>query len=153
MDDRPGERAWPYVAAALAYLVAGIHIGHPDLGLPRLVQVLAIGPDLLLTDPRPILFVLSGIAIVLAMPAISLGVPSRPVMIGGIGLMLAYVGGYVAWHLGGHGGFLPGREPLYHGLAPHEALISHLIGEPLAASAVIAEIALALVLYRGLRWS
>ena len=57
----------------------------------------------------------------------------------GIILMTTYIVGYFMWHLTGHGGFLPGREPLYHGLQPHVAVITHLIGDPWAAAAVISE--------------
>lgn len=40
--------------------------------------------------------------------------------------MATYFEGYFAWHLTGHGGFLPGRDPLYHGLHPVEAMFAHL---------------------------
>jgi hypothetical protein len=41
-------------------------------------------------------------------------------------LMATYFVGYFAWHLTGHGGFLPAREPHYHGLHPIEAVIRHM---------------------------
>lgn len=55
---------------------------------------------------------------------------------------MAYVGGYFAWHFISHEGFLPGREPLYHGLQPHEAVAAHLTGDLWAATAILAEVLL-----------
>lgn len=137
------DRQLRYAAAALTYLVAAVHLFHPTHGFGRLVLVLGADPALLLTDPRPAAFVLSGVALLLAVPAVSLGAPKRPLYGLGLVLMASYVVGYFAWHLSGHGGFLPSREPLYHGLAPHEAVLSHLGGDPWAAVAVVAELLLA----------
>lgn len=131
-----------YAAAALAYLVAGLHLFHPTHGFGRFVLLAATDPGLLLATPRPAAFVLSGLAIVLAVPAVALGAPRRPVYALGILLMLTYVVGYFAWHFSGHGGFLPGREPLYHGLSPLENVAVHLTGDPWAATAIVAETAL-----------
>ena len=140
-----------HVAAALTFLVAALHLFHPSHGLERLVLLLSVGPRLLLADPRPALFVLSGLGLVAAVPAVLIGVPKRPLYLLGIILMTTYIVGYFVWHLTGHGGFLPGREPLYHGLQPHVAVITHLVGDPWAAAAVIFESLLAgvlAVLYR-----
>lgn len=153
---RPGtlatDRQLRYAAAALTYVVAAVHLFHPTHGFGRLVLVLAADPGLLLADPRPLAFVLSGAALLLAVPAAALGAPKRPLYALGLALVAGYVVGYFAWHLSGHGGFLPGREPLYHGLAPHEAVLSHLGGDPWAAVAVLSELLLAgvlvLLLYR-----
>lgn len=139
------------VAAAVAYLVAVVHLFHPSHGFARLVLVLSLDPGLLLADPRPLAFVLSAVAILVAVPAVLRGVPKRPVYALGAGLMAVYLVGYLAWHLSGHGGFLPGRRPLYHGLAPHEALISHLTTDPWAATAFVLEVVLLVVLVVLLR--
>ncbi|MFB6304955.1 MAG: hypothetical protein ABEH47_07300 [Haloferacaceae archaeon] len=135
-----------YAAAGLAYVVAGVHLFHPSHGLLRLVTLLLVDPALLVTDPRPVAFVLSGAAILVAIPAVVGGAPRRPAYALGIGLTLTYLVGYFGWHLSGHGGFLPGRKPLYHGLTPVEAVVAHLTGEPLAAIAVVSELALLAVL-------
>ena len=140
-----------YVAAALTFLVAALHLFHPSHGLERLVLLLLIDPGLLLADPRPALFVLSGVGLVVAVPAVLMGVPQRPLYMFGIILMTTYIVGYFMWHLTGHGGFLPGREPLYHGLQPHEAVIRHMIGDLWAVAAVFSEALLAgtlVALYR-----
>lgn len=136
-----------YIAAGLGYLVAALHLFHPTLGFGRLALLIAVNPGLLLTDPRPIAFVLSGIALLIAVPAVSYGVPKKPVYVLGAVLMVTYIVGYLAWHLSGHGGFLPGREPLYHGVQPHEAVISHLTGNPWAATAIVTEITLLGILF------
>lgn len=135
-----------YAAAALAYLVAVLHLFHPKLGFQRLVLLLSVNPEVLLSDPRPIAFVLSGIAIIIGMPLVLLGLPKRVLYVIGVFLMVTYITGYFAWHLSGHGGFLPGREPLYHGLAPHEAVIVHLSSDLWATLSIIAETILLIVL-------
>lgn len=144
---RPTDAQLRYVGAVLAYLVASIHLFHPKRGFPRLV--LFVSTDnvaLLLGDPRPLLFVISGLAI-LAGPILLLwGFPRKPVYVGGIFLLLTYIVGYFAWHLSGHGGFLPGREPLYHGLTPVQAVIEHLRAYPIARLSKIAEMFLLIVL-------
>lgn len=150
---QPSTRRVRYAAAALAYVVAALHLFHPTHGFGRLVVLLGADPGLLVADPRPLAFVLSGLALVVAVPAASGadGLPTRPVAALGLGLVATYVVGYFAWHLSGHGGFLPGRKPLYHGLAPHEAVVTHLSGDPWAAAAVVSELLLGatlVVVYR-----
>ena len=142
----PGDDQLRLAAAALAYLVAVVHLFHPTHGFARLVLVLSANPGLLLSDPRPLAFVLSAAALLVGVPAVLRGVPERPVVALGASLMVVYIVGYFAWHLSGHGGFLPGREPLYHGLTPPEAVISHLATDPWAAAALVLEVALLVVL-------
>lgn len=135
----PSNQRLRYVAAAVAYIVAGMHLFHPELGFAELVVRLSINPELLVADPRPAAFVLSGVAIIVGVTIALSGFPKRPLYSLGMVLMVAYITGYFAWHLSGHGGFLPGRKPLYHGIQPHEAVITHLTGNPLAATAILAE--------------
>lgn len=148
MDDSSPARvvSLDHAAAGLAYLVAGIHLFHPTHGFSRLALLVSTDPGLLLSTPRPAAFVLSGLAIVVGVPAVALGVPRKPVYALGILLMVTYLGGYFAWHFSGHGGFLPGREPLYHGLSPVENVVTHLTGDPWAVAAVVAETALLVAL-------
>lgn len=134
------------IAAALAYLVAVVHLFHPTHGFARLIIVLTADPGLLLSDPRPLAFVLSAGAIIVAVPAVIRGFPERTAFALGAVLMGAYAVGYLAWHLTGHGGFLPGREPLYHGLSPLEAVVSHLTTDPWALAALGLELVLLVVL-------
>lgn len=135
-----------YAAAGLGFVVAAIHLFHPDRGLPRLAQIAVVGWEHLWYDPRPLLFVLSGAAIIVAINVVLLGFPRKPVYVGGMILMATYVAGYFGWHFSGHGGFLPARTPNYHGLGPIESAVVHLTGSGWAFAAVASEIALFLVL-------
>lgn len=135
-----------YAAAALAYVVAALHLFHPKHGFAQFVVRLSIDPELLVANPRPAAFALSGVAIIIGVTIALFGFPKRPLYSLGMVLMMTYITGYFAWHLSGHGGFLPGRKPLYHGLQPHEAVVTHLMGDPLAASALLAETVLLSVL-------
>lgn len=135
-----------YVGAALAYLVAVIHLFHPTHGFLRFVRLLTIDVTLFLPDPRPVAFVLSGLAIVVGINLLLFDVPRRPIYALGALLLATYIIGYLGWHLSGHGGFLPNREPLYHGLAPHETVIRHLTTDPWAAAALATETVLLAVL-------
>lgn len=113
-------------AAVLAVAVASLHLLHPRYGLARLVRALASAPDVLLSDPRPIAFVLSSAAIVTAVTLAVLGAPRRPLYAVVAAIVWLHFLGYFAWHLSGHGGFLPTREPIYHGLSPAETVVEHL---------------------------
>ena len=136
-----------YVGAVLAFFVASIHLFHPDRGFLRLVTLVTTGnASLLVTDPRPVAFVLSGLAILLGINLVVANIARKRVFALGMVLVATYFVGYFAWHLSGHGGFLPGREPLYHGLTPVKAVISHLVNDPLAALSKLAEVALFIVL-------
>jgi hypothetical protein len=136
-----------YVGAALAYLVAGVHLFHPQYGVPRLVALFTTESLSLLThDPRPVVFVLSALGILLGVTLTIANVARKRIYALGMALMTTYFIGYFAWHLTGHGGFLPGRQPLYHGLHPIEAVISHLINNPLAAFSKLTEAVLFVVL-------
>ena len=106
--------ALQYAALGLGLLVATVHITHPTRGLPRLVAMVSADPALLLTDPRPLALVLSGLAIVAGINAAIVGVRRRPLYALGMGLMALHLVGYALWHLSGHGGFLPGRGGQYH---------------------------------------
>lgn len=149
---RPTDTQLRYIGAALAYLVAGIHLFHPKRGFPRLVLLVATDNlNLLISDPRPLLFVVSGLAIIIGALLFVWGFPRKPLYIGGIALMLTYLVGYFGWHLSGHGGFLPGREPIYHGLSPIQAVVEHLRTYLIARLSKVAEVLLLsvlLLLYR-----
>lgn len=133
-------------AGVLAFAVASVHLFHPTHGGRRFTTVVATDPGALATSPLPLAFVVSGFALVAGVLLVQLGLPERPVVAGGIGLMLVYIVGYFGWHLSGHGGVLPGRQPLYHGATPLDATWSHLTGDALAAAALASEVALLAVL-------
>jgi|AntDeeMetagen134_2_1112570.scaffolds.fasta_scaffold07194_2 hypothetical protein len=136
-----------YVGAALAYIVAGIHLFHPKLGFPRLVLLLATGnAQLLINDPRPLVFVMSALAIIAGITLAIFDADRAWMYPLGMTVVAAYFVGYFAWHFSGHGGFLPGREPLHHGLNVVDALVSHLSFSRTAAVSKVAELALLVVL-------
>lgn len=141
------DRQLEYLGAALTYAVALLHLFHPSDGFGRLVLLATMAPGLLASSPLPVAFVLVGVVLVLAIPLVLLGAPRKPTYVLGMVLMAALVVGYFAWHLTGHGGFLPGREPLLHGLAPHEAVIAHITTDYWAAASVVAELGLFGVLW------
>ena len=136
-----------YAAGALAAAVAAIHIYW---GFPRLVLQLQIGA---VPDPRPAAFVISGALIFLGIAQVLDGRDPKPIYLAGIGLMLSYILGYVAWHtVLGHGGFWPwGPEPITHDIPAHLVVVDHLLSDPLALVSKLLEVTLAgvlAVLYR-----
>lgn len=136
-----------YIGAALTFLVAAIHLFHPKRGFPRLVLLIVTGnSSLLVSDPRPLAFVLSGLALLLGIQLVISNIARKRVYTLGMILTATYLIGYFAWHLSGHGGFLPGRESVYHGLHPVEAVVSHLVNYPLAALSKLAELGLFITL-------
>lgn len=144
--DRTGLR---YLAGALATAVAVIHIGS-DFGFRKLVVYTQV---VRFPDPRPFLFVGSGVAIFFGIARVLDGKNPRPVYLGGIALMLAYLVGYPLWHTGlAHGAFWPwGPEPITHSEAAWRVVLDHLVNTPLAAISKLLELALLailLVLYR-----
>lgn len=140
------------VAGGLTYLVAVIHLFHPDRGLPRLAILSATDNlGLLATDPRPVAFVVAGTLLLLGPQAAMLNVRRRAFYLAGMAIAATFFVGYFVWHLTGHGGFIPGRPPNYHGLNPIVAVVDHLVTYPVAALSKAAEAALfaaLFVLYR-----
>lgn len=135
------------LGVVLAYLVAGLHLAHPKLGLPRLMLLYSTDSLYLLANhPRPLVFVVSGLAIVVGVALAGMEYQRRLIYGLGILLMASFILVYAAWHLSGHGGFLPGRKPLYHGLTPFEALIGHITTDTWAALTKLSELALLSVL-------
>lgn len=149
---RPTDEHLRYVAAALAVLVAAIHLFHAERGFPRLVELVTTdNVDLLATDPRPLLFVLAGVAILAGVFLVLWEFPRKPVYLAGMVLMTTFLAGYFVWHLTGHGGFLPGRYPHFHGRSPVGAVVDHLARYPVARISKLAEailLVLLAVLYR-----
>ncbi|WP_435186490.1 hypothetical protein [Halobellus sp. EA9] len=144
--DLPESRALPSVGALLTVVVAGQHLLHPEKGMLELFAVLNANPAFLLFDPRPLAFTASGVALFVGL-SLSRNAPDRrPYYLAGIAVAAVYLVGYFAWHFTGHGGFLPGREPLFHGLPPLENVVSHLTTDVWAATTKAGEVALIIVL-------
>lgn len=145
-DYRPTTQQLRYAAGALALVVAGLHLFHPQYGLQRLGRLTSSDPGLLIAHPRPAAFVLSAAAIVIGIYLVLFEFMEKQIYVLGILLMVTYVVGYFAWHLSGHGGFLPGRPPHYHGMTPLEAVVSHLRSDNWAVAALVSETLLAVLL-------
>jgi hypothetical protein len=133
------------IAGGLALLVAVIHLFHPQLGFPRLVQHIQLGT---LYDPRPLLFTISALAILCGVLLVYNSVAERSIYLLGIGLMLAYILGYVSWHtVLEHGAFWPYIEA--HGHHDHgilETIGMHLFDDSRELVSKVAELILLSIL-------
>ncbi len=130
-----------YAAGLLAGIIAGIHLLHPSLGLPRLITYLQVGT---LFDPRPIVFTLTALLIGAGIALFRTGFHPRIIYVAGIALMITFLGGYVAWHtLLNHGAFWPHIPATPHNdLGYLESVYLHLIGDPVALVSKFHELAL-----------
>lgn len=134
------------IGGVLAYIVSLLHLFHPTHGFTKLIQVLLLNPSLILSDPRPLGFVIFSLGIILGVKLILLGYSKKFIYLSGMILMLLLLIGYFTWHLTGHGGFLPNRKPLYHGLGPLESVIDHITTDLWAAASKATEIILFVIL-------
>ena len=113
----------------LALIVAAVHLYW---GLPKLYIYARAG---LVPDPRPPLFAASGLLILVGFVALYYGAPKRPIYGLGILLSLGYFFGFVLWHLGGHGAFIPGVEGFGHVHGnPISNVLAHLVGDPVGCT-------------------
>ncbi|MCL9812270.1 hypothetical protein [Natranaeroarchaeum aerophilus] len=135
-----------FAAVQLAAVVAGLHLYW---GLPRLVTAARIDQPIY-WDPRPLLFVASGIGILLALLLVRQQVLSRiRAYVLGIGMMLTYIFGWAYWHLGGHMAVVPWVEDAHahsHGGNPLILLGEHLVASPIDGISKTAELLLLAVL-------
>lgn len=127
------------VTAHLAILVAVIHVA---LGVSNWLTYLG-GGIIVPPDVRWPLFVLSGLAIVAGLVAAIAGVGRRPLYVAGIGLMLVYVVGYFAWHMGGHRPLLIVGPGTHHHGSTLAYLVAHVFAGPVEFLALASETALA----------
>ena len=132
-------------AGALAVLVAWLHLLHPEYGYDQLLRYVEFGT---LFDPRPPLFVLSGLAILAGVVLVLTDVSKRPVYLFGTALIGTYLLGYVAWHtVLDHGAFWPHIEPHHHETAGLvESMVDHLQADTIALVSKAAEVVLLLLL-------
>lgn len=140
-------RALRYLAAALAVIVAAIHLFHPDYGIWALFVYLGVPA---IPDPRPPAFVLSAVAILLGVALVADGVlDTRVAALAGMALMVAFIAGYFAWHMFGHGAWWPWGAGLGgHSHSFAEILFgeAHLRNDPIALASKVAELVLFVVL-------
>lgn len=144
LDDRH-TRFVRVCAGALAILVAWLHLLHPEYGYEQLLRYIEYGT---VFDPRPPLFVLSGLAVFAGVVLVFKGVAKRPVYLLGIALVGVYLLGYVAWHtVLDHGAFWPHIDPHHHeDVGLFESMVSHLRADTIAMVSKTAEFVLAIFL-------
>ena len=137
------DRSLRRVAGLLTGVVVGIHLYW---ALPVATQQLRFG---ILHDPRPAAFLLATMAMLMGVLLVLQGFDPLPVYVGGIALMVVFLGGYAAWHtVLDHGAFWPGR-PAHGGhsdLGPLRLIAVHLLDDSLAFASKLVEAALLAVL-------
>jgi hypothetical protein len=132
------------VAVHLVVVVAVLHLA---MGVANWLTYLSAG-ILLPPDLRWPLFVVSGLALVAGLLAgvAEVGVERRWLYVAGIALMVVYVVGYFAWHVGGHRPlFVVGPATHHHG-STLSYLVAHVFAGPLETTALATETALAALL-------
>ncbi|WP_129114093.1 hypothetical protein [Halegenticoccus tardaugens] len=130
MDDTT-EGALTFFAVQGALVAALIHLWE---GLPNLLVYLPRGS---FVDPRPYLFVPSALLLLGILAALYLGKGSDALYALGAGILLGYLAGYVWWHLGDHGGFVPGGHT---NASPVAVLAQHLLNDPVEFISKVAEL-------------
>lgn len=132
-------RRLQYAALVLALLTAGIHLYW---GIPRFTNYASVG---VMPDPRPLLFVLSGHAVVVGVTLVGLGVvDARRTYLPGIGLMLAHIVGYVGWHTVYSHGLEESHSHATEVLHVNNVavvVLDHLLNSPIALVSKLAEVA------------
>lgn len=140
MDDRTVRRL-RWVAAALALVVAALHLLHPSHGGHALVVYAAAG---YLGDPRPLLFTLGGFALVFGVLLGYNDFAGPRLYLAGIVVVLPFFVGYGLWHtVFDHGAFWPYIEAHgSHEENPVLVVLAHLRVERLALVSKLAELGL-----------
>lgn len=133
------------VAGIIATVVALIHLFHPRLGVPRLIEYIEVGQ---LFHPLPPIFTASAIFIVFGIVLVYQGILIRLVYALGIVMMAGFVIGYMAWHtVLDHGAFWPTLEGAVHDQPNALVLLwLHMSEDPLGVVSKVLEIKLAAVL-------
>lgn len=136
------ERPLRLAAGVLAVLVAGL---HAYWALPDMARQLSVWQ---FPDPRPAAFLLATFAIVMGLMLVVQGFDPLPIYVGGVALMLVFLGGYAAWHtVLDHGAFWPGRHAHGHGDASAVVIVAdHLRADTFALVSKLTELALLAVL-------
>lgn len=131
-------------AVALAGVVAVTHLLHPSYGGPALLVYANAG---YLGDPRPILFLASGFALVFAAMLILTDLYRREAYLLVGGVAATYLVGFGVWHtLLDHGAFWPGIQPIAHDDTHIVVLLfDHLVNDRLTLVSKAAEAAVLVV--------
>lgn len=153
--DRSGSRALRLIAAQLVSVTAVVHLvwGVPRAlayANPAALQLYATTGAL--PDPRPFLFVLSGVAIFAGLVATRRGhLPLSTAYALGLAMMATYVVGWALWHTTGHGELLFGQAIAGAEAAGHDhagvlsTLLDHVLALPLETLTKTVEVSAAVV--------
>lgn len=137
-------RSYRILGGTLAAFVAGSHLFHPRLGLPRLLTHVRLGT---LFDPRPMTFTLSGVAMIAGIGLVYKGLLVRWIYLAGMALVLSFLLGFLAWHtVLDHGGFWPYIEAHGHVGSVDAFVRIHLIEDLTILLSRLGELALFVVL-------
>ncbi|SDL89454.1 hypothetical protein SAMN04487949_0091 [Halogranum gelatinilyticum] len=107
---------------------------HLWLGLPLLAIYLPLWE---FADVRGYLFVPSALLLLVVLAGLYFDRAVRPLLAVGVVVLLGYVAGYVWWHLGDHGGFVPGG---HSHASPVSLVVEHFVDDPLAFFAIVVEL-------------
>jgi hypothetical protein len=107
---------------------------HLWLGVPLLLVYLPLWE---FSDPRGYLFVPSALLLLVVLAGLYLDRAVRPLLALAVVILLGYVAGYVWWHLGDHGGAVPGGHT--HG-SPLSLVVEHFVDDPVAFLAIVVEL-------------
>lgn len=128
--DAPTERLVRLLAVQAAVVTAAVHLAW---ALPRLAVYLPLGQ---FADLRPYLFVPASLVLLGVATAELRGVHARRLYSLAVGVLLTFAAGYAWWHLTGHGGLVPGHRAA----DPVATVLGHLLDDPLAFVAMLAEL-------------
>lgn len=131
------DRSERYQLAGVTFALAAAGL-HLVWGVPRLVVYLQLGR---FTDFRPPLFVVSAVIVVVAAIALYRGSSRRAAAAVLIGVMILYLGGYVAWHILGHPIIIEGSlQSHYHPDSATSVVVTHLQNDMFALATAVLEL-------------
>lgn len=107
---------------------------HLWMGVPLLAVYLPLWN---FSDPRGYLFVPSALLLLVVLAGLYFERAVRPLLVLGAIVLLGYVAGYVWWHLGDHGGFVPSGHTHR---SPVSLVVAHFVDEPVAFLSMVAEL-------------
>lgn len=128
-------------AGVLAAFTAVVHLLHPSQGGAALLVYANAG---YLGDPRPLAFAVGAFALLSGVLLGYNGFAGRWLYLGGIAVVLAFLGGFAVWHTAlDHGAFWPHLHPNEHGAGhPLAVAARHLLDDPLVLVSKLTELAL-----------
>ncbi|WP_332898257.1 hypothetical protein [Haladaptatus sp. CMSO5] len=148
--DKGTVRVLEFIAAQLVLISVGVHL---FLGIPRVLvysRPSAVSYYLnsaAFPDPRPFLFTVSAIVVLVGLYALFNGLLDRKLLyLLGIAMMCTYIGSWVLWHtVINHGQAFLAAGGHTHGGGILTTVIQHLVEVPLDAASKLSEVGAALI--------